>query len=96
MEAKFSSHERDDEDIESSSGKGEGTSVKDENPLKEIQKISQTETNRMRYCKVVLVLTIMLTGAAVSTAVFMSLSRRQEEESEDQVSTLADSMFQCF
>ena len=62
-------------------GKGEP------NPIDEVKAIAKSETRKMAFWKVFVVVSILVTGAAVSMSVYYFLDNKQQDEFENQVSS---------
>ena len=82
------------DDSESSLGEDEtGSDLQDgnigqgePNPIEEVKAIANLENRILAFWKVIVVISILLTGAAVSVKVFWFLDNKQEIEFENQVS----------
>ena len=59
------------------------------NPIEEVKALAKSETRKMTFWKVFVVLSILLTGAAVSASVYFFLDHKQEDDFKNQVSQLA-------
>ena len=57
-----------------------GTDGEDPTALKEVLELAKTETKRMRQWKILVVLGILLTGAAVSSGMFFFLREQQDDD----------------
>ena len=79
-------YEEDEDPSTSSAEEGGSPKGSEPNPFEEVKALAQTETNRMKIWKFFVVLSILLTGCAVSSAVYIFLTQRQEDEFENRVS----------
>jgi len=73
----------DDDDDDSEADTENPSGNKEPNPLEEVKAITQKETRRMTIWKVVVVLSILLTGAGVSVAVYSFLDQQQDDDFEN-------------
>jgi hypothetical protein len=87
-----------DDDLSTNSYDEEGSnsSNMEPNPLEEVKALAKIETGRMRSCKIFVVLSILLTGAAVSCAGYAFLQSKQEDEFTNRVSAFAFCSRNCF
>ena len=74
-----------DDEEESSLDSQEGLGAAEPNPIEEVKAIAQSETRKMSFWKVFVVLSLLLTGAAVSVSVYVFLDNKQQDEFENQV-----------
>ena len=58
------------------------------NPLEEVKAIAKTETRRMKFWKWGVVLSLLATGVAVSSAIYVFLEDKQESDFQNQVSVV--------
>ena len=65
--------------------RGDGDAEEDPTALREVKELAKVETKRMRQWKILVVLGILLTGAAVSWGIFFILRQQQDDNFKSQV-----------
>ena len=58
------------------------------NPIDEVKALAKSETRKMTFWKVFVVVSLLVTGAAVSSSVYFFLERKQEGDFKNQVCVL--------
>jgi len=71
----------------SSSGSVVEDDASERDEVKEVQKLAKTETARVRVWRMVVLATVLITGAVVSTLTFKFLISEQDDDYKDAVST---------
>ena len=61
---------------------GDEASVSEPNPMEEVKQITEKETRRMMHWKFFVLLSLLATGAAVSSSVYVFLKDKQEDDFE--------------
>jgi hypothetical protein len=61
--------------------------------IKEVQKLAKKETSYIRFWRLVVILSLLVTGAVVSTLTFVFLKAEEQDDYVDAVSTFLDSSF---
>ena len=72
-------------DLSGDGGEAAGLLEEDPAALREVQELAQAETKRMRQWKILVVLGILLTGAAVSSGTYCFLEKQQDDNFRSQV-----------
>lgn len=69
------------------SGEQDNTSSSCDGEYAEVQKMARKETDRIRVCRLVVLVTILVTGFVVAAATFCFLSNQEQRSYEDGVSS---------